>query len=155
MSEIRFAVWSPDEATFRQSWIDAGILKNEPGYVFAPEYPGVEITATQGWSGIIVKVPEVRDAEGNVIAPAVVVPGWHCNVTVTGTLVAEMTYGLPQTDESGNLLSVFDRTWAMNIFTLTEQAADPVSGFPAGYRNAAGVTYADMADISTPANVRQ
>ena len=82
------------------------------------------------------------------------VSGWHCNVRVTnsGGLVDEMTYGLPQTDESGNLLNVFDRTWAVNIFQLSEQPADPETGFPAGYRNATGVTYCDARDISTPEN---
>jgi len=134
---IHFGVWAPDEATFRASWIAAGILEDEPGYHFTTEYPGVELTATQGWHGIINGVP-----------------GWHCNVIVTGPLVDEMTYGLAQHGEDGELLSVFDRTWACEIFQLTEQEADPVSGFPAGYRNSSGVTYCDMRDIRTPANVR-
>lgn len=135
---ITFAVWAPDEATFRQSWINAGILADEPGYVFTSEYPGIEVTATQGWSGII----------GEIV-------GWHCNARVTGPLVAEMTYGLDQYDESGALRSVFDRTWAVQIFSLIEQEADPATGFPAGYRNTTGVTYADVRDITTPSNVRQ
>jgi len=131
-------VWAPDEATFRQSWIDAGILADGPGYQFTADYPGVEITATQGWPGII---------EG--------VPGWHCNVIVTGPLVDELTYGLAQRGDDGELLSVFDRTWATHIFALTEQPADEVTGFPAGYRTSSGVTYCDMRDLATPANVRQ
>lgn len=155
MSLIAFAVWSPDEATFRQSWIDAGILKNDPGYQFEAAYQGVEITATQGWSGVIVKTPPVFDAEGAIITPAELVPGWHCNVYVTGPLVEQMTQGLPQTDADGNLLNVFERTHAVQMFGLTQQPADPVTGFPAGYRNSVGVTYADMRDIATPANVRQ
>ena len=153
---IEFAIWAPDEATFRHSWIDAGILLNEPGYVFAPEYAGsVEITATQGWSGTIVKTPAVLDEAGNIVTPAVTVPGWHCNARVTGRLAAEMAYGIEQHDAEGKLKNVFDRTWATNIFALTEQPADPVTGFPAGYRNNTGVTYADLSDIATPANVRQ
>ena len=135
---IEFAIWAPDEATFRQSWITAGILLDQPGYVFAPEYPGVEITATQGWSGRIADIP-----------------GWHCNARVTGQLAAEMSYGIEQHDAEGNLKSVCDRTWATNVFSLTEQPADTVTGFPAGYRNTTGVTYADLRDIATPANVRQ
>lgn len=135
---IRFGVWAPSEEVFRTSWIEAGILLDQPGYNLSDQYLGVELSIDQGWPGII---------EG--------VPGWHCNVTVTGPLVAEMTYGLNQTDEQGNLLSVFDRTWAPQIFSLTEQPEDPITGYPAGYRNSAGVMYADYRDFSTPANVRQ
>lgn len=152
---IEFAIWSPDEATFRQSWIDAGILLDQPGYVFAPEYPGIEITATQRWGGTIVKTPAVVDESFNVITPAVIVAGWHCNARVTGQVAAEMSYGIEQYDAEGSLKNVFDRTWATNVFALSEQPADPVTGFPAGYRNTQGVTYADPRDISTPANVRQ
>ena len=152
---ISFAIWAPDEATFRKSWITAGILLDEPGYVFSPEYPSVEITATQGWSGVIVKTPAVLDEAGNVITPAVTIPGWHCNTRVTGPLVAEMTHGIEQYDAEGNLKDVFDRTWATNIFGLTWREADPETGFPAGYRNETGVCYADLAGIATPANVRQ
>jgi hypothetical protein len=150
---IAFGCWAPDEATFRASWITAGILLDEPGYVFSPQYPGIELTATQGWSGVITYPTGEVDQDGRPIMEAIA--GWHCNVRVTGPLVAEMTYGLPQTDAEGALLSIFDRTWATNIFTLTEQPADPETGFPAGYRNSTGVTYCDMRDISTPANVRQ
>lgn len=131
---IEFGVYAPDEETFWQSWQSAGIVDEDRR--FKPEYfNGVQTTAG-AWSGQI---------EG--------VNGWHCNVRVYGPLAAEMTYGLPQTDANGNLLDIFDRTWAAEVFQLTEQPADPTTGFPAGYRNSNGVTYADSRNFSSPANV--
>jgi len=138
MSILDFAVWSPDEATFWSSWISAGICTAPRE--FSPEYPGMQITdqTSQGWTPV--------DNDGATV------PGWHANVRVSGPLVAEMTYGLPQVGEDGQVLSIFDRTWATHIFALTEQPQDHVTGFPAGYRNATGVTYCDVRDIKTPTN---
>ena len=129
---IEFGIWAPDRDTLIQSWEDAGILDADGA--FTPEYPGVQWT--DSWSGAI---------EG--------IAGYHCNVRVSGPLVAEMTYGLNQTDADGNLLNVFDRTWAAQIFQLTDQPADETTGFPAGMRNGTGVTYCDIRDFRTPSNV--
>lgn len=132
---IVFGIWSPDEATFWQSWITAGICSAP--YVFNADYQEVQVTAGS-WGGQI---------EG--------VDGWHCNARVWGALEAEMTYGLDQYDAQGNLKDVFDRTWAPQIFQLTEQEADETTGFPAGYRNNSGVTYCDYSHFSSPSNVWQ
>jgi hypothetical protein len=137
---IRFTIWATSEEVFRQRWIDAGILEDQPGYVFRPAYPGVEITANQGWSGIIAGIP-----------------GWHANAYVTGPLEEAMTAGLPQTDEQGDPLPLFSRTWAAYIFGLTEvQAIDPATGFPYGATTEdEALRYGDPADLKSPANVRQ
>lgn len=148
--EISFAVWAPDEATFWAGWIAAGIVDAEHrptaeyrnGFVISDQ-------TSQGWRPTR-STGEV-DGDGNPIFESV--PGWHANVRVYGDLAAEMTYGLNQTDENGNLLDVFDRTWATHIFSLTQQPADPVTGFPAGYRNTDGVTYCDVRDLKYPSNV--
>lgn len=149
---LEFGIKAPSEAVFWQSWVDAGIC-TEAG-VFHPDYQEIQITAGS-WSGVIVKTPAVYDAEGNEITPAETVPGWHCNARVYGALEAEMTYGLEPYDAEGNLKSVFDRTWAINIFQLTWHEADPETGYPAGYSNSSGVMYADMRDFSSPSNVWQ
>lgn len=168
---IRFGVWAPDQATFWQSWANAGIIKAD-GVVTAEQPNGAYITpieyedAYQGisttadtWNGQVVKVQAVLDVDGTLITPAVMVSGWHCNVIVYGehlidpTLQGSLTYGLDQHDEDGNLKSIWDRTWADLVFSLTEQAADPSTGFPAGYRNATGVTYCDPAEFSSPSNI--
>jgi len=129
---IEFGLWAPSREAVIQSWVAAGIL--DVNGIPTPDYSGVQMT--DSWPGII---------DG--------VAGYHCNVRVSGPLVAEMTYGLPQHDAGGNLLDVFDRTWAAQIFQLTAQPADPVTGFPAGMRNSAGVTYCDIRDIVTPSCV--
>lgn len=129
---IDFCVWAPDEATFWQSWIDAGICTAPR--VFAPEYPGIIVSdeTSQGWKA-------TRSG-----APAT---GWHANIRVSGPLVAEFTYGLEQ------IGSIWDRTWAAEVFLLAAQDADENTGFPAGMRNSVGVTYADPAALSSPSNI--
>jgi hypothetical protein len=146
---INFGVWAPDEATFWESWQTAGIVDAQRN--FKPEYTnGIQLTTS--WGGQVVKTPAVMDGM-TVITPAVMVPGWHCNVRVFGPLEAEFTYGLAQTDAYGNIKDIFARTWASEVFTLTEQAADPTTGFPAGFRNSQGVTYTDIRNFSSPSNV--
>ena len=131
--DIHFGVWAPDQETFWNSWIVAGICSAP--YEFTSEYPGIEVTSS--WPGII---------DG--------VDGWHANVKVTEPLVSEMTYGLNQHDANDNLLSIWDRTWAAQIFNLTETDIDPVTGFPTGYRNnTSGVKYCDPSEFKSPSNV--
>lgn len=152
---IEFGIKAPSETVFWQSWVDAGIVrqgdpeKNEPSYVFNDDYREIQLTAGV-WDGVITKPTGEVDEEDNPVYETV--PGWHCNARVYGSLEAEMTYGLDPYDENGVLKNVFDRTWAKEIFQLTWQDADPVSGFPAGYKNSAGVVYADMRDFSSPSN---
>lgn len=137
--QIDLAVWAPDQQTFWSSWKQAGIVDAQRA--FTPEYPGIQVSdqTTQGWTP--------TDHDGNPV------PGWHANVRVAGPLVQEFTYGLNQTGENGDVLPLFERTWAAEVFGLTEQPADPQTGFPAGMRNSAGVTYADTRDIRTPTNI--
>lgn len=148
--ELQFALKATSEADFWASWKTAGIV-TAPG-MYAPEYPGIIVygQTEQGWQPT--RSTGQVDEDGNDIRE--VVPGWHANVTVSGPLAAEMTHGLNQTGPDGEQLSIFDRTWATNIFNLTWQEEDPVSGFPAGYRNASGtVSYCDPADFKSPTNV--
>lgn len=147
---INFGIWAPDEATFWASWQAAGIVDENRN--FKPEYSnGIQITAGS-WGGMVEKTPAVMDGT-TVVTPAEMVPGWHCNARVFGPLEHQFTYGLAQTDAQGAILDVFDRTWAAEVFLLIEQPADPVTGFPACYRNSQGVTYTDARNFSSPANV--
>lgn len=137
--EIRFTIHAPSEAALHAKWVEAGIIEDQAGWVFKPQYD-VEITATQGWSGII---------DG--------VPGWHANAYARGVTYEAMTQGLAQTDAEGNLLPLMQRTWAAYVFGLVETAAiDPESGFPFQATTAAGdIQYGDPADLVSPSNVRQ
>lgn len=147
---LEFGIWAPDEPTFWQSWIAAGIC-TEPR-IWTPEYSDfVQIT---DWHSGRIPIPAVLDAEGNEITPASLKAGWFANCRVSRSLAQEFTYGLPQHDpETGELLDIFDRTWAAQVFGLAEQPANLETNFPAGWRNSLGVTYTDKRNILTPYNV--
>lgn len=132
---IEFAIWSPDEQTFWDSWIAAGICTAP--YEFHPDYA---------------QCVQLTDWDGGIIPGK---PGWFANARVFGLIEQAMIAGKLQTNEAGELLDVFERTWAEMVFSLTLQEHDPVTNFPPGMRNAAGVTYADIRNISTPHNVWQ
>jgi hypothetical protein len=85
MDQIVFGVWAPNEQTFWQSWIDAGIgnFYDDRGNVvtwpngtwrYSPGYSGIQ--TTHSWKGQIVKTPAPRDESGNKTGAAVMVDGW-------------------------------------------------------------------------------
>ena len=167
MSEIHFGVWAPDEETFWQSWITAGIgnFYDDNGNVvawpngtwqYSPSYPGIQTTTS--WSGKIVDVPATYDENGNELTPATMIDGWHTNVRVTGPLVDTFTVGLEQRELNGNLKSIWARSRAATVFSLNARARNPTTRFPAGYRNpVTRVVYADKhpenSAFSSPENV--
>lgn len=153
---LSFGVWSPTKDAFFAAWTDAGIgaFDEDGNWVYNAPYAGSIQTTADSWSGIIVKTSGTYDEDGKELTPPVLVDGWHCNVRVhKPELIEQFIQGLPQTDEDGNQLSIWDRTHAAAFFQLSQQDADPTTGFPAGYRGAHGVTYADVTDFSSPANV--
>lgn len=135
---LDFALKSPDEATFWASWIKAGIC-SEPRE-FTPEYPGILISdqTSQGWTPMKNGTP---------------VSGWHANIRITDQgLIDRFTADLAQVDADGNLLPLFERTHAAAFFGLTNQPADPISGFPAGMRSTDGITYTDPSEFKSATN---
>lgn len=102
--------------------------------------------------GPVVKVPATEDT------PAVIVEGHHVNLVATGDIAAMLVQGppdaegnpttLPQYDEEGNLLSVFQRT---NILTLIPDMVWtplPSEGVPPGYEGPNGVVLFDPAVVN-------
>jgi len=140
---LSFAIWAPDEQTFWQSWVSAGIC-TEP-YIWTPEYS--DLIQLTDWHGG--KIP-LLDEQGEVTG---VKPGWFANCRISGRLAQELTTGLDQYDEDGNLKDVFARSRLVDVLGLTAQPADSETGFPAGWRNSAGVAYTDMRNVRTPYNV--
>ena len=149
---IEFGIWAPSEAVFWASWQSAGICDAERN-LLPPYEQCVQLSALDGWHGIVTRATGEVDEHGTPIMAAV--PGWHCNVRVFGAVAEQFTSGIPQHDESGLLRDVMDRTWAPVAFALTEQPADLETGFPAGWRSASGVTYTDARNFSSPACVWQ
>ena len=157
--ELRFAVWAPDQQTFWDSWVSKGIAEwdaDTSSYVITNAYQGIETNAVS-WPGIIVDVPGTYDEEGVELTPPTYIDGWHTNVVVKGPLVAQMTAGLDQTEEVDGeivLKSIFDRTHAVDTFSLINIPRSPITKFPAGYQNpSTKVAYADNTDLSTPSNI--
>lgn len=146
---ILFNGWAPDEATFWQSWVKAGIVDEDRN--FLPGYAGfvdVNSQSDQGWT----PTKQIgTDQDGKPILEVVL--GWHFNARVWGQLEAQMCHDLEQYNEDGTLKNVFERTYAALIFNLEPKEADEETGFPAGYRNEDGVTYADASAFSSPSNV--
>lgn len=146
---LEFGIWSPDEMTFWQSWITAGICTAPCEWT--PEYS--DLIQLTDWHSGRIPIPATHDEEGNVVTPASLKAGWFANCRVSRSLALEFTHGREQYDAEGNLLDIFDRTWAAEVFGLSEQPANLETGFPAGWRNSLGVTYTDMRNILTPYNV--
>lgn len=135
---IQFGVWAPNEQVFWDTWKDAGIV-SAPYEYLAPYAGGIE-TNSNAWDGVVYK-------NGSPV------PGWHTNVRVYGALEDFARAGKPQIDSEGNPLGIWLSTRASELFSLTFQEADPVSGFPEGMRSSSGVTYADSRDFSSPSNI--
>ena len=156
MSEIRFGVHAPSEEIFWKSWEEAEIVfwKTETkSWEFRDNYKtNVEVASKQGWNGIIIKSHFI---EGTGELSVTQLPGWYTNVIVYGAIANMMLAGLPQYDEDGNLKNIFERSKAIDFFSLTEAPFDEVTKRPKGYKNSSDVVYYDLNDVKTPYNVRQ
>lgn len=130
---ISFGVWAPTETVFWQSWISAGICK-EPNVFNAPFAGCVEVSTK--WPGIV---------PAKLLGQTVY--GWHANVRVFGAVEASFRAGCPTVG------TIWETTHAAEAFGLTQQDADPETGFPAGMRSSTGVVYADASAFKSPANV--
>ena len=114
--------------------------------------------------GPITKVPAVIDPDtSNVITPAVVVEGHHVNLVAYGEMAQMLTMGppdaegnptqLPQYDEDGNLLSVFERTNILSLIPGLVWTPIPGPGVPGGYEGPNGVCLYDPAAVNSRARV--
>lgn len=113
--------------------------------------------------GPVVKTPAVLDEEGNEVTPAVIVEGHHVNLVATGDIAAMLVRGppdadgnpttLPQYDEDGNLLSVFERTNILYMIPGMVWTAIPGPGVPGGYEGPNGVCLFDPAVVHNRARI--
>lgn len=95
--------------------------------------------------------PAVRDAHGNIIAPAVLVDGFHFNLRFFGGSEATLTAGLPQTG------GLFERTRILQLVHIRtgdapawQETKPPI---PPGYETPEGVRAFDPETIKTRRNV--
>lgn len=107
--------------------------------------------------GQVVKVPATDDT------PAVIVEGHHVNLLATDEVAAMLVQGppdaegnpttLPQYDEQGNLLSVFQRTNILYMIPGMVWTPLPSEGVPPGYEGPNGVVLFDPAEVNNRARV--
>ena len=113
--------------------------------------------------GPITKVPAVYDGNGNILTPAVVIEGHHVNLVAYGEVAAILVMGppdeegfpttLPQYDEEGNLLGVFERTNILSLIPGMVWTAIPGPGEPGGYEGPNEVCLFDPAVVKSRARV--
>ena len=107
--------------------------------------------------GPVVKVPATEDT------PAVIIAGHHVNLMATGAIASMLVMGppdeegnpttLPQYDDEGNLLSVFQRTNILSLIPGMVWTAIPGPGVPGGYEGPNGVCLFDPAVVHQRARV--
>lgn len=113
--------------------------------------------------GPITKTPAVYDEDGVIVTPAVVIEGHHVNLVAINELATLLTAGapdedgnptiLPQYDEDGNLLSVFERTNILYLIPGMEWTALPGEGVPSGYEGPNGVCLYDPSVVTSRSRV--
>lgn len=96
--------------------------------------------------GPITKVPPGLDGNGNVVTPPVIVGGFHANLLVNEPLLSVITADLPQTDDEGNVLPLFERTRILDMIPGLAQTAKDDK--PAGYTGRNGVRMFDSAAVT-------
>ena len=107
--------------------------------------------------GPVTKVPATEDT------PAVVIAGHHVNLMATGAIASMLVMGppdaegnpttLPQYDDDGNLLSVFQRTNILGLIPDMVWTAIPGPGVPGGYEGPNGVCLFDPGAVHQRARV--
>ncbi len=113
--------------------------------------------------GPITKERATYDAEGNVLTPAVVIEGHHVNLVAYDEVAAILVMGppdedgnstaLPQYDEDGNLLGVFERTNILTLIPGLVWTPIPGPGVPGGYEGPNEVCLFDPAVVNRRARV--
>lgn len=117
--------------------------------------------------GPVTKVPAVLDEDGEIITPAVMIAGHHVNLVAYGEMAQMLTMGspvtgpdgtmiptqLPQYDEDGKLLSVFQRTNILQLIPGMVWTPIPGPGVPGGYEGPNGVCLYDPAVVNSRARV--
>lgn len=144
-ASIEMLLWAPDRETFANTM--AGLTlpggqhiawlatEDEPGPTPASSIRTLDVILCDE-IGEVVKTPAVLDEEGNVVTPAVIVPGYHVNMVATGWLAEMLTAGMPAEGD------IFTRTRILELLgTMNWQPSEV--GEPAGYAGTRGVKIFD------------
>lgn len=145
---LEYLTWCADRATFIERMgaytnpITGTPLASMVDGVLVPS-DGVRIDEI----GPIVKNDGVYDADGNVITPPTVVPGWHVNIWAVGPLAAALTAGKPQSGD------VFARTNILALLGKTTAKAKSRDGVPPGREGTSGMRIFDASVVTNRSRV--
>lgn len=120
------------------------------------QLPDGRTLATLDDAGNLIPVEGVQmDEIGDIWKGETKIAGHHVNFRVYGELAKMLTQGLPQTDETGALLSLFDRTRILTLIPGLTWVPTTVAGVPEGYEGPNQVRLFDPAIIATRSRVWQ
>lgn len=140
-------IWAPDREAFIAGMLaNSMMVQTDDGPVAAPDVAIDEI-------GSIIASPATYDEEGNELTPAIMIDGYHVNLRAYGQFAEDVTYQLPQYNEEGNLLSIFDRTYLLHLVPDLNWVEISEEGVPAGWVGVHGVRMYDPQEVSTPIRV--
>jgi hypothetical protein len=156
--EITVTAWGPSREAAIQFLADIKVAgTDEHGNLIpvadvqiTPHQPGDEITV---WE----TKPEY-DADGKVNTEGIKAPGFFFNMRFYGKSAATLTHGLPQTDDKGQQLSLFERTHILDLVSMRTKRSPEWKATEApvkpGYEDpATGCRCFDPATIKTPVRV--
>ena len=103
------------------------------------------------------EIGPITKTQATETSPAVMIEGWHVNVRYYGSTAEAVTQGLPQADEAGNLLPLFERTRILQL--VSQRTGESMSWsqnaapLPPGCVNSDGVRLFDCGVLATPSRV--
>lgn len=142
---IEMLLWAPDRETFANTMATLTLPGGQHiAWLATEEEPGPTPTSSIRTLGVIlcdeigevVKTPAVLDEEGNIVTPAVIVPGYHVNMVATGWLAETLTAGMPTEGD------IFTRTRILQLLGTMNRQPSTV-GELAGYVGTSGVKIGD------------
>lgn len=147
---VEILLWAPDRETFANTMASLTLpggqhiawlaTEDEPGPTPTSSIRTLEVILCDE-IGEVVKTPAVLDEEGNIVTPAVIVPGYHANLVATGWLAEMLTAGMPTEGD------IFTRTRILDLLgTMNWQPS--AGGEPAGYVGTSGVKIFDPTVIN-------
>lgn len=142
---VEMLLWAPDRETFANTMATLTLPGGQHiAWLATEEEPGPMSTSSIRTLGVIlcdeigevVKTPAVLDEEGNIVTPAVIVPGYHVNMVATGWLAETLTAGMPTEGD------IFTRTRILQLLGTMNWQPSAV-GEPAGCVGTSGVKIFD------------
>lgn len=141
---IELMVWAPSLKTITDGMAKYGfgsyVTDAENNTVFQP-VPEAQIDVI----GDIITSPAVYDNNNQLITPAVTTGGCHVNLRGWGSLEQMMTAGIPQYNDQGVLLPLFERTRILTFIPGITYTPIPItnSSLVGGYAGPDGVLLFD------------